>query len=83
MFTHPTHVPTHALTRRAALMGTAALLALPGSRLFAAPASTDVWPNALQVPGGIARLSLGPAAARPVAYAAIAGDVPLDRKSVV
>ena len=77
MFIHPTHIPTHALTRRAALMGTAALLALPGSRLFAAPASTDVWPNALQVPGGIARLSLGPAAARPVAYAAIAGDVPL------
>ena len=77
MFTHPTHVPTHALTRRDALLGTAALLALPGSRVFAAPASTDVWPNALQVPGGIARLSLGPAAARPVAYAAIAGDVPL------
>ena len=77
MFTHPTRVPGPVLTRRTVLLGTAALLALPGSRLFAAPASTDVWPNALQVPGGIARLSLGPAAARPVAYAAIAGDVPL------
>ena len=33
-----------------------------------------MWPNASQVPGGVARLSLGPAAARPVAHA---GDVPL------
>ena len=35
----------------------------------------DVWPNASQVPGGIARLSLGPAAARP--KATTAGDIPL------
>ncbi|MBU2411077.1 MAG: peptidoglycan DD-metalloendopeptidase family protein, partial [Gammaproteobacteria bacterium] len=34
----------------------------------------DVWPRASQVPGGIARLSLGPAAERPQAFA---GDVPL------
>jgi len=33
-----------------------------------------LWPRALQVPGGVARLSLGPAATRPTAYA---GDVPL------
>ena len=38
------------------------------------PSSPDLWPNASQVPGGIARLSLGSAATRPVAYA---GDVPL------
>ena len=40
------------------------------------PAS--VWPRALQVPGGVARLSLGPAATRPVAQVRVAaGDVPL------
>jgi len=33
-----------------------------------------MWPKPLQVPGGVARLSLGPAAERPLAYA---GDVPL------
>ena len=73
------HLPLahQALTRRAALLGGVSLLALPASRLAAAPAApppSDVWPNASQVPGGIARLSLGPAAARPVAHA---GNVPL------
>ena len=77
MFNHPTRVPGPVLTRRTALLGTAALLALPGSPLFAAPASTDVWPNALQVPGGIARLSLGPAATRPMAFTGGAAGVPL------
>ncbi|RYY77462.1 MAG: M23 family metallopeptidase, partial [Comamonadaceae bacterium] len=38
------------------------------------PPVTTVWPRASQVPGGVARLSLGPAATRPVAQA---GDVPL------
>ncbi len=33
-----------------------------------------MWPRALQVPGGVARLSLGPAAERPRAHA---GEVPL------
>ncbi len=33
-----------------------------------------VWPTSAQVPGGIARLALGPAPTRPLAYA---GDVPL------
>ena len=33
-----------------------------------------VWPASAQVPGGIARIALGPAATRPLAYA---GDVPL------
>ncbi|CAN5514668.1 M23 family metallopeptidase [soil metagenome] len=69
----PIHPP--ALSRRSALLGSVGLLALTASRFAgAAPQSADVWPNALQVPGGIARLSLGPAAERPVAHA---GDVPL------
>ncbi len=77
----PSHnVPTHQrLTRRSALLGTLGLLALPASHLAAAatPATSQpsaVWPHASQVPGGIARLSLGPAAARPLAHA---GEVPL------
>ncbi|MDB5931464.1 MAG: peptidase [Polaromonas sp.] len=69
-------------TRRAALLGGISLLTLPASHLAAAatPAATttapafNVWPNAAQVPGGIARLSLGPAASPPLAHA---GDVPL------
>ncbi len=68
----PPHPPP--LTRRSALLGTVGLLALPTSTLGAAPASSGVWPNALQVPGGIAWLPLGPAATRPVAHM---GDVPL------
>ena len=70
-----------ALSRRAALFGGLGLLALPALQpaVAAAPssplnASADVWPDAAQVPGGVARLSLGPAATRPVAQA---GDVPL------
>jgi murein DD-endopeptidase MepM/ murein hydrolase activator NlpD len=59
--------------RRKALLGGLSLLVLPAARLAAAQPS-DVWPNASPVPGGIARLSLGPAAARPAAHA---GDVPL------
>ncbi|RZI94630.1 MAG: M23 family metallopeptidase [Variovorax sp.] len=69
------------LTRRSALLATAGLLALPSAHAArpkpasSAPApSTEVWPHASQVPGGIARLSLGPAATRPVARA---GEVPL------
>ena len=59
------------------------LLAWPAARLGAAPAapspsSSGVWPRALAVPGGIARLSLGPAAVRPVAHLLQAdGKVPL------
>ena len=64
------------LNRRAAVLGALGLLALPASQLAAAavPPAPDVWPNALQVPGGVARLSLGPAAVRPVAQA---GEMPL------
>jgi murein DD-endopeptidase MepM/ murein hydrolase activator NlpD len=63
-------------TRRKALLSSmtmGALCVLPASRVAAAQAQ-DVWPNESVVPGGIARLSLGPAAARPVAHA---GGVPL------
>jgi murein DD-endopeptidase MepM/ murein hydrolase activator NlpD len=68
------------MNRRSALFGALGLLALPAAqRAAAAPpsplnASADVWPDALQVPGGVARLSLGPAATRPAAQA---GEVPL------
>lgn len=66
--TQPTSNPS--ALRRTLLL---ALIALPASPLLAAPAG-NVWPLALQVPGGVARLSLGPSATRPVAHA---GDVPL------
>ena len=64
-------------TRRSTLLAAIGLLALPAAQLAAktpAPASSGVWPKALAVPGGVARLSLGPAAVRPVAHL---GDVPL------
>ena len=69
---HPVH-PTF-FTRRAALASTGGLLLAPAMGLHAKPqpaspakppAAPAVWPQALQVPGGVARLSLGPAAARP------------------
>ena len=69
----------HPSSNRRALLGAISLLALPAGT-FAAPAATspaadsDVWPRAQPVPGGVARLSLGPAATRPEAFA---GDVPL------
>ena len=69
-----------ALNRRSALLGALGLLALPTTHVSAAapakpkPRHPDVWPHASQVPGGVARLSLGPGAKRPTAFA---GDVPL------
>jgi murein DD-endopeptidase MepM/ murein hydrolase activator NlpD len=62
------HSPSPA--RRTLLLG---LIALPVSPLLAAT-TEEVWPHALQVPGGVARLSLGPSATRPQAFA---GDLPL------
>ena len=58
------------LNRRSALLGTWGLLALPASSMgaTAAPPTPTVWPLALAVPGGVARLSLGPAAKRPLAH---------------
>ena len=78
-------VPPRAPSRRAVLAAGAAVGALHAWPAVAAasaaakptPAPTPaeaVWPRALQVPGGVARLSLGPSAARPQAHA---GDVPL------
>ena len=63
-------------SRRAALMGAVNLLTLPSFAWAVAPAkrSKQIWPVASMVPGGIARLPLGPALTRPVARA---GDVPL------
>ena len=64
-------------TRRTALLGAMGLLALPASALATASSTQqapDVWPHASQVPGGVARLALGPATTRPLA---LAGDVPL------
>ena len=68
------HTP---LTRRTALLCSGALLAVHPLHLSAATrtnALPDVWPRPSQVPGGIARLDLGPAAKRPTAHL---GDVPL------
>lgn len=74
MFTGPSRSASFLLTRRSALLGGLGVLALPAVGLAATPASSGVWPKALQVPGGIARLSLGSSAVRPVARA---GQVPL------
>jgi murein DD-endopeptidase MepM/ murein hydrolase activator NlpD len=67
-----------ALSRRSALLGAMGLLALTAANAGAATSSKkklpEVWPHASQVPGGVARLSLGPAAKRPAAFA---GEVPL------
>ncbi|WP_395054689.1 peptidoglycan DD-metalloendopeptidase family protein [Polaromonas sp.] len=56
-------------------MAALGLLALPGAGFAATPSTSSlVWPQALQVPGGVARLSLGSSATRPVAHQ---GELPL------
>lgn len=61
--------------RRAALLRLGSLVALPATAVHAvSPGTPAVWPNAAPVPGGVARLSLGAAAVRPVA---LAGNVPV------
>lgn len=69
------------LSRRSAVLGTVGLLAAmhagaaTQTKAKKQPATTpDVWPHASQVPGGVARLSLGPSAKRPQAFA---GDIPV------
>ena len=66
------------LTRRTTLIFSLGILS---TRLHAAPAAPPaptLWPQDLRVPGGVARLSLGPAAVRPVAHSVNAtGDVPV------
>ena len=68
-----------ALNRRSAVLGALGLLALPAGAAAPAkknnkPQAPEVWPHASLVPGGVARLSLGPAATRPKAFT---GDVPV------
>ena len=61
------------LHRRDVLLGALGLMAaLPAAQATQDP---QAWPRALQVPGGVARLSLGPAARRP--QARTEEDVPL------
>lgn len=61
-------------TRRSALLRSIVALAWPASSFAAGPANSpsNAWPSALLVPGGVARLSLGPAATKPVATMAAA-----------
>jgi len=58
-----------------ALLASAAPLLLP-TRAWAAPppAETGPWPRALAVPGGVARLALGPANAPPQAFTEVGGE---------
>lgn len=68
----------HLPTRRTALLGGLGLLALPTAALAAGKAApSNVWPRALAVPGGVVRLSLGPAAQPPAAFADAAQQIPL------
>ena len=65
-------------TRRSALLGGLGLVALPTAALAAGKAApSNVWPRALAVPGGVVRLSLGPAAQPPAAFADAAQQIPL------
>lgn len=69
------HSATTTLSRRKAIIASLSLLALHRSQAATTQRSAPgLWPQALAVPGGIARLDLGPAATRPVAYL---GDIPL------
>lgn len=78
----PSSHPTALMSRRTAMLGAAALLALPASHARNStpppPAGASVWPQPLAVPGGVARLSLGPAPTRPAAHVHQGGaEVPL------
>ena len=58
-------------SRRTAVLGALGHLALPAwgrDSKTALPPPPTVWPQALAVPGGVVRLSLGTAAKRPVAH---------------
>ncbi len=64
--------PAHpALPRRAllgSLLGSALLAPWPVQAVTKAKADDGVWPRALAVPGGVARLALGPARERPQVF---------------
>lgn len=71
---HPASpTPSTMLQRRRLLQAGSGLVLLPWLH-SAQAAAVDGWPADSRVPGGIARLSLGPAAERPQAFA---GDIPL------
>ena len=76
-----TPLPPVFFSRRTALLAAAGWLALPAgarSKSQPLPPAPKLWPQALAVPGGVARLSLGPAAARPVAHVRVGEvDVPV------
>jgi murein DD-endopeptidase MepM/ murein hydrolase activator NlpD len=77
MHLRPSHISNSSfpdLTRRSTLLAALGWLALPASGLATTPSPSAPWPHASQVPGGVARLPLGPAAQRPAAYA---GEIPL------
>jgi murein DD-endopeptidase MepM/ murein hydrolase activator NlpD len=61
------------MKRRSTLLAALSLWVRPGSAASSAP-PPQAWPRALPVPGGIAQLPLGTAAARPTAHD---GEVPL------
>ena len=58
-----------AAARRRQLLQAMGLALLPASAALAQGAAPGPWPQALQVPGGVARLPLGPAPERPVVHA--------------
>ena len=64
MLTLPSCLSLH---RRTALLGAVGLLVLPAVPLRAA-APPQAWPRTLAVPGGVARLPLGPGAVQPAAH---------------
>ena len=61
------------LTRRSAMLGVLGLAAHPATPAVA-PTPGGLWPVAAQVPGGVARLALGPSATPPEVFS---GDVPV------
>ena len=79
----PVHPLPHPFSRRSALATTLGLLAWPTTQATQAtqalaakpPTAPELWPRASLVPGGVARLSLGPAAQRPGAHTP--GGIPL------
>ncbi|MEX1168054.1 MAG: peptidoglycan DD-metalloendopeptidase family protein [Hydrogenophaga sp.] len=89
------HAKLFRITRRTAVWASlAALVGTPLRAATAAFADKGVWPRNLSVPGGVARLALGPAAAPPLAFSGeialrVVGDpmawtalvgIPLDAK---
>ena len=66
------------ISRRTSLLCMSSLFAVAATPALSVQASgppgPGVWPHALPVPGEVARLSLGPAAVRPLAFMGDAGD---------